>query len=192
MLKESVASVSDIVERLSSKVDEASRTNTAALGHFAQIVTDINEISGKISEIERGINEQSAGVDQCVKAMQQLSVASQSNDELSSDISSLSGKLQMRTRDLEETVLQLNKVIQGQKAQFANVREVRSDQANDNKRGKTEYKENMILKSDRGIRQNNTMTDDQIIEEIASATQKLIHSAPRPGDEDVSEVKKSA
>jgi peptidoglycan hydrolase CwlO-like protein len=192
MLKESVAAVSDIVERLSSKVDEASRTNTAALGQFAQIVTDINEISGKISEIERGINEQSAGVDQCVKAMQQLSIASQSNDELSSDISSLSGKLQMRTRDLEETVLHLNKVIQGQRAPSVNVREVRSDPGADKNRGKAEYKENVSLKVDRGMRQTNSMTDDQIIEEIASATQKLIHSAPRPGDEDVSEVKKSA
>jgi methyl-accepting chemotaxis protein len=51
MLKESVGAVADIVERLSSKVDEASRTNTAALGQFSQIVSDINDI--KVSTSSR-------------------------------------------------------------------------------------------------------------------------------------------
>lgn len=192
MLKESVSAVSDIVERLSSKVDEASRTNNAALGQFSHIVSDINEISGKISEIEQGINEQSAGVDQCVKAMQQLSIASQSNDELSGDIASLSGKLQMRTRDLEETVIQLNRVIQGSDQEDKREKASTSVTYDQKARPSGTEVSSTYDKMESPNFNNSSVSDDLIIDEIASATKRLIQGGPRTTDKEANSEKKSA
>lgn len=188
LLRESVASVSDTVERLSSKVTEATHTKTEAHQRFDKIVDDISAIDGKIAEIEHGIREQSAGVDQCVKAMRQLSIASQSNDEMANEITDLSATLRTKSKDLETVARAYTAVIEGHKGTAgASAAEPAAPQVMETAR----QGESAAGSRERNNGEGTLTSDDAIIDDLAAAAARLTQDRVQ-SDDQVKKLRKSA
>jgi methyl-accepting chemotaxis protein len=187
LLRESVVSVSDTVERLSAKVTEATHTNSEAHQRFEKIVEDISAINGKITEIEHGIREQSSGVDQCVKAMRQLSIASQANDDLAKEISGLSGTMRHRSRDLELVAQAYNAVIEGRK----NTKSVQTLPESALKKMAPESDSSRDVQDLARPISGAIINDDAIIDNLAAAAARLTQEDAR-GNENPKKMRKSA
>ena len=113
-------STSESIELISQVINESKDNISKGVQHtqdcakvFEAIFHDIELVSNMTESIARGSNEQAIGIKEINKALMQLEQVTQTNAHTAESTSSISKDLNHQVIELEDSVIQLNKMVIG-------------------------------------------------------------------------------
>lgn len=123
IIKNNSSRLESSIEQGKARIENGIQTAQEADRAFDKIVQQVNEVSEITVEITRAIDEQVKGLDEIGKAIRDLETSTQSNAEASEKTSSNSQVLRAEVDHLNESIIDITRVIAGASAHEAHLSE---------------------------------------------------------------------